>query len=107
MYVQVINLQAPLGKIGQLRQLINDEYLPALRARHGFQGAHLLEQVDYRDNAKLVIFWKDHASSEDTSNTGVLTGSEYSIAARIPGLRIQRQSYIVNVTAERAATTNA
>lgn len=105
MYVQVISLQAPLGKIGQLRQLINDEYLPALRTRSGFQGAHLLEQVDNRDNAKLLIFWKDHASSDDTTNTGVLTGSEYSIAARIPGLRIQRQSYIVNVSAEQAAVS--
>ncbi len=105
MYVQIITLQAPLGKIAQLRQLINDEYLPALQLRSGFRGAHLLEQVDYRDNAKLIIFWKDHASSDDTSNTGVLTGSEHSIAARIPGLRIQRQSYITNVRAEHAATT--
>jgi hypothetical protein len=37
---------------------------------------------------------------EDANRTGVLAGSDGSIAARMPGLRIRRQSYIIKVAVE-------
>lgn len=104
MFVQIIEMQAPAGKIRELRSLIAGEYLPALQDRVGFIAAHLLEQVDDRDSAQLLIFWDSHASVENANRTGVLAGSTTSIAARIPGLRVQRQSYIVNVSVDITST---
>lgn len=98
MFVQVITLKAPENQIKQLRELVADEYLPAIRQRPGFLSASLLEQIDDPDCAKLVIYWSNQQAVEDTSQTGVLAGSTQSIAARMPGLRIQRQSYVARVT---------
>jgi heme-degrading monooxygenase HmoA len=100
MFVQIIHMQAPIGEIANLRRLVAQEYLPALRNRPGFISAHLLEQIDNRDNAELVIYWDNHDSVEDANRTGVLAGSDSSIAARMPGLRIRRQSYIIKVAVE-------
>jgi heme-degrading monooxygenase HmoA len=97
MFVQIISLTAPLNHIAQLRELVSNEYLPALRNRPGFVAAHLLEQVDDPDSAQLIVYWDDQRSVEDAVKTGVLAGSTQSIAARMPGLRIQRQSYVVRV----------
>lgn len=97
MFVQIIEMTSPLGTISQLRKLIAEEYLPSLRDRDGFVSAQFLEQVDDRDKARLIIYWENHNKVEDAHRTGVLAGSNASIAARIPGLRIQRQSYIVSV----------
>lgn len=98
MFIQVIDMQIPIGQLAQLRQLIQEEYLPAIRNRPGFVRADLLEQVDDPNTAKLIIYWNDQASVENTQKTGVLAGSTQSIAARLPGLRLQKQSYIVQVT---------
>lgn len=98
MFIQVIDMQVPLGQLAQLRQLIKEEYLPAIRDRAGFVRADLLEQVDDSNTAKLIIYWSDQSALEDTNKTGVLAGSTQSIAARLPGLRLQKQSYIVQVT---------
>jgi heme-degrading monooxygenase HmoA len=98
MYVQIVSMQCPMGQIKQLRELLADEYLPALTKRPGFINAHLLEQVDDRDFAKLIIYWDSQGAYEETVRTGVLTDSPSSIAARMPGLRVQRDSYIVKVT---------
>ena len=101
MFVQIISMRAPFNKITEVRKLISTEYLDAIRDRAGFVSAHLLEQIDDRDQAKLVVFWDSQASLENVNRTGVLAGSDHSIAARIPGLRIQRESYIVNVGVEQ------
>jgi len=100
MYVQMITLHAPVDQIEKLRRLVADEYLPAIRTRSGFVAAHLLEQVDDPEAAQLIIYWNNQAAVEHGQATGVLSGSVASIAARMPGLHIQRQSYIVNVTVE-------
>lgn len=102
MFVQIVEMNAPVGTLQQLRALIAEEYLPSLQNRRGFLAAHLLEQVDDRDKTKLIIYWDSHASVEDANRTGVLAGSTTSIAARIPGLRVQRQSYIVDLALEPA-----
>ena len=99
MYVQILTMQAPAGRIAELRELIGTEYLPALQGRQGFKSAHLLEQVDDRDHTKLIIYWDSQASVENTQRTGVLAGSTTSIVARMPGLKIMRDSYIVKVSA--------
>lgn len=100
MFVQMITLKAPMNHIARLRQLVAEEYLPAIRNRPGFISAHLLEQVDDPDTAKLIVNWENQVAVEDTHKTGVLAGSAQSIAARMPGLRIERQSYIVRVSVD-------
>jgi hypothetical protein len=97
MYAQITELRAPMGRIGELRKLIDDEYLPIVRKRPGFKAAFLLEQVDDPDSARLVQLWDNQAAIEDFHRTGLLQGSDQSIAARLPGLRIQRQGYLVRL----------
>lgn len=104
MFVQVITLKAPQDHNKELRQLVADEYLPAIRNRPGFVSANLLEQVDDPDTAQLIVYWDSQRSVENTHRTGVLTGTTQSIAARLPGLRVQRQSYIARVTIDNKAT---
>jgi hypothetical protein len=98
MYAQITLMRAPIGKIAELRRLIEDEYLPVVRTRPGFQAAFFLEQVDDRDTAQLVQLWDNQAAIENFHKTGLLQGSDQSIAARLPGIRIQRQGYVVRVT---------
>lgn len=98
MFAQVIELQAPLDKISELRDLIKLEYLPALAEREGFISAQLMEQVDDRDKARLITLWDSQKSVENVNRTGVLAGSITSISARLPGTQVSRQSYIVTVT---------
>lgn len=100
MFVQIITMIAPSGRIGELRELVATEYLPALTERSGFISAHLLEQVDDRDSTKLVVYWDSQSSVENVNRTGVLAGSTSSIAARMPGLQIERNSYIVKVSTQ-------
>jgi heme-degrading monooxygenase HmoA len=102
MFAQVIRIQAPSGEIDQVRRLIANEYIPAIQARPGFLSAQLLEQIDDRDRAELIIYWDSQAAVEEFNRTGMLMGSDHSVAARIPGLRIQRQSYIVKVSFRQA-----
>jgi quinol monooxygenase YgiN len=97
MYAQITLLRAPIGKMAELRRLIEDEYLPVLREHTGFRAAFLLEQVDDPDTAQLIQLWDNHAAVENFHRTGMLQGSDQSIAARLPGLRIQRQGYVVRV----------
>lgn len=97
MYAQVTLFRAPAGKIGELRRLVEEDYLPVIRNRPGFQAAFFLEQVDDPDAAQLVQLWESHATVENFHRTGLLQGSDQSIAARLPGLRIQRQGYLVRV----------
>lgn len=97
MYAQVTMMYAPAGKMPELRRLIESEYLPVVRARQGFKAAFLLEQIDDPDTAQLVQLWDNQAAIENFHRTGLLQGSDQSIAARLPGLRIQRQGYLVRV----------
>lgn len=99
MYAQITLLRAPFGKMAELRHLIEAEYVPVVRARPGFKAVFLLEQVDDPDTAQLVQLWDNHAAIENFHRTGLLQGSDQSIAARLPGLRIQRQGYVVRLTA--------
>lgn len=103
MFVQVITLQAPQDRNKELRQLVAEEYLPAIRNRPGFVSANLLEQVDDPDTAQLIIYWDNQKALENTTQTGVLAGTTQSIAARLPGLRVQRQSYIARVSIDNKA----
>jgi len=91
-------MQAPLNQIDRLRQYISDEYLPIMRQAAGFVSASMLEQVDDRDNVKLVVYWQDQRSVENANSTGLLLGSDSSLVAQIPGTRIQRQSYIMQAS---------
>ncbi len=102
MFVQIVNMRAPDGEVAALRKLVKNEYLPALNGRQGFLSAQLLEKVDDRENTKLVVYWEDYAALDE--NTGVLSGSVFSIAARLPGLRVTKESYIVDVNVQSKQT---
>jgi Antibiotic biosynthesis monooxygenase len=104
MYVQLITLRAPNEQIGQLRTIISGDYLSVISKRPGFVAAHLLEEIDDPESAKLLIYWDNQSSAEIAQATGVLSGSINAVAAQMPGLRIQRQSYIVNVTTDKKHT---
>jgi hypothetical protein len=96
--------------IGRLRAVIDDSYLPAVRARPGFLGAYLLEQVDDPDCAQLVVFWDSHAAVESFHRTGLLETSVQAIAAHVPGVQVKRQGYIVQLATRglpMAALANA
>lgn len=104
MYAQKAVLHAPLGKIGELRRLIGEKYLPVVSKRPGFIAAFLLEQVDDPDSAELVLLWHSQAAVEHFQNTGLLQSSIQCIGADLPGLRIERQGYLVRLVAGAEAS---
>ncbi len=101
MFTQIITMRVPANSIETLRTLITDEYLPEVQTRSGFVSANLLEQVDDRNMTHLIINWETQSDVEAASHTSSLAGSPYSIVARIPGMRVQRHSYLVTVNVEQ------
>ncbi len=97
MYAQKTIIRAPLGKIAELRQVIAQKYLPVVRARPGFMAAYLLEQVDDTDVCEMIQFWDTQAALENFNRTGMLQASIQSIAAELPGVRLERQGYVIRV----------
>lgn len=95
MFAQITTIRTPVGKMEQLRHIIAEEYLPEVRKREGFVSASLLIQIDDNEVAKLVMFWDSHAAIEKARNTGLLQFTVESLAASMPGLLIQRESYVV------------
>jgi|FLYN01.1.fsa_nt_gi heme-degrading monooxygenase HmoA len=95
MYAQVNSIRVPLGCMPQLRELVEEKYLPVVRARPGFLAAYLLEQVDDPDSAQLLVFWDSHAAVESFHRTGLLESSVQALAAEMPGVQVRRQGYIV------------
>lgn len=97
MYAQKTIIRAPLGMNEELRQVIAQKYLPVVRSRPGFMAAYLLEQVDDTDTCELIQFWDNQAALENFHRTGMLQASIQSIAAELPGVRLERQGYVVRV----------
>ena len=102
MYAHVTVIRVAEGKITELRTLIEREYIPTVSQRPGFVAAHLLEQVDDVESAQLITFWDNQEALENSRRTTTLQGSDQSIAARMPGLRIERQGYIVRVSTQNS-----
>jgi hypothetical protein len=100
MYAQLTDLRVPVGKMSVLRDMIEQTYLPIVAKRPGFVSAYLLEQVDDAHAAQMIQFWDTHASAENFMRTGMLASSIQALAADIPGLKVQRQGYIVRVAVE-------
>jgi len=103
MYAQVTSIRVPLGSMSKLRDLVEEKYLPVVRARPGFLAAYLLEQVDDPDSAQLMIFWDSHAAVESFHRTGLLESSVNAIAADLPGVQVRRQGYLVQMSARANA----
>ena len=99
MYAQVTSIRVPLGNMSRLRELVEEKYIPVVRARPGFLAAYLLEQVDDPDAAQLLIFWDSHAAVESFHRTGLLESSVQAIAADLPGVQVRRQGYLVQMAA--------
>jgi hypothetical protein len=89
--------------MSKLRDLIEEKYVPIVRARPGFLAVYLLEQVDDPDSAQLMIFWDSHAAVESFHSTGLLESSVQAIAADLPGVQVRRQGYIVQLAARGGA----
>jgi heme-degrading monooxygenase HmoA len=104
MYAQITTIRTAPGGMPDLRKLLESEYLPSIRQRPGFMSAHLLEQIDEPDTAELLVFWDSQEAVENAQRTMSLQGSDQSIAARMHGVRMQRQGYIVRVSSETART---
>lgn len=102
MYAQVTMIQVPFNQMEQFREVIETKYLPVVRARPGFRAGYLLEQVDDADCAQLVLFWEDHAAVENFNRTGLLQSSIHALSADIPGLRVEREGYLVKVVVRAA-----
>ena len=100
MYAQLTKIHVPFGKMSVLREMIARDYLPIVAKRPGFVSAYLLEQVDDEDSAEMIQLWDTHASAENFIRTGTLASSIQTIAAQIPGVKIQRQGYIVRVAVD-------
>ena len=103
MYAQLTDIRVPVGKMSILRDMIEHTYLPVVAKRPGFVSAYLLEQVDDEESAQMIQLWDTHASAENFIRTGSLASSLQSLAAEIPGLKVQRQGYIVRVAIESYA----
>lgn len=97
MYAQKTVIRAPMGKVPELRQIIEKKYLPVVRTRPGFIAAYLLEQIDDLDACELILFWDSQVALENFNRTGMLQASLQSLAAEMPELRLHRQGYIIRV----------
>jgi quinol monooxygenase YgiN len=105
MYAQITSIRVPMGSMDRMRAIIQRDYLPKIRVRPGFVSAFLMEQVDDRDRAELVILWESQAALEKFNSTGLLEASVQSLAAHLPGAQVQRQGYALTVST--AATLQA
>jgi hypothetical protein len=97
MYAQASTIRVPIGTMAQMRHVIEQEYLPRVRSRPGFVSAQFLEQVDDPESALLIICWDKQASVESFNRTNLLEASVQALAARLPGVRVQREAFLVSV----------
>eukprot|EP01025_Chloroclados_australasicus_P066829 TRINITY_DN92300_c0_g1_i1.p1 TRINITY_DN92300_c0_g1~~TRINITY_DN92300_c0_g1_i1.p1 ORF type:complete len:103 (-),score=6.11 TRINITY_DN92300_c0_g1_i1:63-371(-) len=80
-----------------LRNLVQNQYLKHVQEREGFVKAHLLEAIDDPHFAQLITYWDSQRAIENARKTGSLKQTVQSLASHMPGVRIQRQGYIVTV----------
>lgn len=104
MYAQATTIRVPMGTMAQMRHVIEQEYLPRVRSRPGFHSAQFLEQIDDPDYALLIICWDSQASVENFNRTNLLEASVQALAARLPGVRVQRAGYHVSVNIDLDTT---
>lgn len=105
MYAQLVEMYVSPEQMNELRAVIADKYLPVVEDRPGFISGYLLEQADEPGHAQMLLIWENHDSAETFTRTGHLASSFRSIAAHVPGLRIQRQGFIVRVSTEGSGQT--
>lgn len=97
MYAQRTQIRVPHACMPRLRAMIDSEYLPVVSRRPGFVAAYLLEKVDDEEAAEMILLWDSHSAAESFTRTGSLAASLQALAMSIPGLKIQREGYIVRV----------
>jgi len=97
MFAQATLIRVPIGAMPQLRRLIMVEYLPVVQAREGFVSAQFLEQIDDPDTALLIIYWESQQVVEAFHRTGMLQASIQMLAAVQPGIRVEREGYLVTI----------
>jgi len=62
--------------------------------------AHLLEAIDDPHTAQIITYWDSQRAIEKERGTGSLEQTVQVLASHMPGVRIQRQGYIVTVNTE-------
>jgi heme-degrading monooxygenase HmoA len=97
MYAQATAIRVPMGTMAQMRQVIEEEYLPRVRNRPGFVSAQFLEQIDDPDSALLIVCWDNQAAVENFNRTNLLEASVQALAVRLPGVRVQREGYLISI----------
>ena len=97
MYAQKTSIRVPLENMDRMREIVQRKYLPQIRTRPGFVSAFFLEQVDDPDRAELVVLWENQAALERFNSTGTLEASAHGLGARLPGVQIQRDGYLVSL----------
>lgn len=107
MYAQKTIIQAPLDKGAEVRRLIAQKYLPAVRQHPGFFAAYLLEQTDDPDQCELIQLWDRQASLESFHRTGFLEASLRAITVDVPGCKVQRQGYVIHLAVTGVAEAAA
>ncbi len=107
MYAQVTKIRVGLDKMTSFRAFLNQTYLPELRQRAGYIGAMLLEQIDDRDSAQLIVIWKNQQAVEAFTATGSLSSGVQALTNALAGGQFQRESYIVTEQHGLTVTTDA
>lgn len=101
MYAQVTHLLVPIGQVDALRELVASKYLKGVQERDGFVTAHMLEAIDDPQKVQLITYWDNHQAIENARKTGSLVQTVQMLAAHLPGVKIQRQGYIVTVNTDK------
>jgi len=95
MYAQVSRIKVGLDKMPSFRAFVNQTYIPELRSRAGFKGALLLEQIDDRDSAELIVLWENQQAVEALTATGTLSSSIQALTHAVASGQLKRDSYVV------------
>ncbi|MFO7321283.1 MAG: antibiotic biosynthesis monooxygenase [Chloroflexota bacterium] len=104
MYAQMTRIRVPAARMKDLRSIIENEYLPIVSRRPGFVAAYLMEQVDDENSAQMLQLWDSHAAAEAFTRTGSFAASLQALAVHLPGIRIERDGFIVRVSRVAAET---
>ncbi len=59
-----------------------------------------MEQVDDLDRAELIILWENQAAVEHFNSTGMLEATIHGLAAQLPGVQVQRESYTLTISTD-------
>lgn len=93
MFVQMISIRVPMGRMESFGKSIDEKYLAQVYKHPGFIRGYLLEQVDDSDQARLVLVWNSQSDLESFHESSAQIFKD--LQDQYPGLSRQSQSYIL------------